>query len=369
MVVTAFAWADALNLQPYGFIRANGVFSNRAMSSFGYPNLSAPTAVYPESAFNADLPESSFQLSQSRLGINLQSGDRLGGQVEIDFIDFSKSTPVQGANPRLRIANIHFKLTDNDELNLGQDWDIFSPGSPFTYNPVALYFTAGNAGYFRPQLRWAHHMSSLTFETALGMAGRNVSPSENDVEQDLVPSFAARLSYQLSPSSKMGISAIAGRLRFTTVAPQAVFREFYGLDVYYQGDLTDSLALRGAVYFGENLANSGALTLAMATAVESRHEAGGYLTLRDTFSPYVRLTLGVGGAFILEDGGSATPVIADSRIVGNLKGEAAIGYLPVPQLEFFLDDAQFATQYLGIASGQTYVLGGNVVEAGAVYTL
>src|SRR5690348_8246230 len=79
--------------KPYGFINADVTGTSGALDSFGNTNLSAPTTSSPSSVSDANRARDSFQVAQSRLGIMAEHGE-VGGRIEVDFIDFTKATPI-----------------------------------------------------------------------------------------------------------------------------------------------------------------------------------------------------------------------------------------------------------------------------------
>jgi len=366
-LVTPVQASEGVGIEPYGFFRASLVGATHAMSSAGNQNLAAPMTAWPEAGANPSQARDSFQLNQTRLGLKATATKDLRGQLEIDFVTFAQASGTTALTPRLRVANINYHLTENDELNVGQDWDIFSPSKPLTFNPVALYFQGGNAGFIRPQLRLAHHWSQTTIEGGIGLLGRNTSSADNDVELNLLPSFAARLAYSLDPDSVVGVSGVVGRLRFSN-ANAPVYQALYGVDAYYEGKLSELLELHVAGFYGQNLGSGYLLTLALASGAESNAEVGGYATLRLHFSPSLRATLGAGIDLLTDDNGSPMAGVNDNRILSNLRGSVAVSYLPVKPLELFIEDTQFATRFLRLVSAEKYTVGSNLIEAGAIYT-
>jgi hypothetical protein len=370
LILGKLAVADdsPLSAQVYGFLRVNGVAASHALNSFGFENLSAPGMAWPNNEGNAGLERDSFQLSQSRIGVHLKSGPGLSGTLEVDFIDFSKPSPGTSALPRLRVANITYLLDEKNQFDLGQDWDVFSGGKPMTYNPVALYFGGGNAGFIRPQFRYKHLFDGgLSWESAVGLAGKNVGPGgDGNLELGMTPSLSTALTYQLE-KGKTGVSAIFGNLRFSSPT-DTIRRNFYGVDVFFEQRFSEMFEVHAAVYYGEALGSTGALTLALASVAESRHEVGGYANLRAHLGSNFKVTGGVGFANVLESDGSLTTNIADTRVKSNLRASVALGYEPIKNFEVFLEDTQFSTSFIRAADHSSYTAGANLVEFGGVYT-
>ena len=158
--------------EAYGFIKASSIYSSEALASYNNINLSAPTHAVAQTKAAEKVSRLSFQTQQSRVGFNLKKGDRLSAKLEFDFIDFAKSSPTTQMNPRVRIAAVTY-VWENQKVIIGQDWDLFSPVTSFTFDYVGLYFMAGNTGFMRQQLQYLNTQGNWEFGTAIGMAGNN----------------------------------------------------------------------------------------------------------------------------------------------------------------------------------------------------
>jgi len=360
------ASVHALEVKPYGFIKASPVVATRAVESFGSANLVGPIRAYPGSDSAADEARTSFQLSQSRAGINIGGADAVSGQLEIDFVDFEKASPVVRALPRLRIASVRYKASPSDTLSLGQDWDVFSPAKPHTFNFIGLYFGAGNAGFLRPQVKWTHAGERIKLEAAGGLAGVNSLPADSDLERGVVPSFAASIAYGLGEKGRVGFSAIAGRLQFSA-GPTYATRGFYGVNGFFEAPVFLG-ELHAEMYYGENLANTGVLTMALGSATESRQEWGGYVTLKSEWGADFSSQLGAGYADCVQSDGSVLKGIAGYRVLDNMRVSTAVTYHAAPSLDFFLEMSGYTTRFLETATQSPSTRFAAVIESGAVYT-
>jgi len=365
-LLVASTCAQALEVKPYGFIKASPVIATRAVESFGSANLSGPIRAYPGSDSAADEARTSFQLSQSRAGIHIGGADSVSGQLEVDFIDFEKASPVVRAVPRLRIASVRYKASPSDILSLGQDWDVFSPAKPHTLNFIGLYFGAGNAGFLRPQLKWSHTGERIKLEAAGGLAGVNSLPADSDLERGVVPSFAASIAYGLEENGRVGFSAIVGRLQFSA-GPTYATRGFYGVNGFFEAPILLG-ELHAEMYYGENLANTGVLTMALGSATESRQEWGGYVTVKSALGAGFSSQFGAGYADCVQADGSVLKGIAGYRVLDNLRVSAAVAYHAASSLDFFLETSGYTTRFLEPATQAASTRFAAVIESGAIYT-
>ncbi|MFO0559582.1 MAG: hypothetical protein U0269_16310 [Polyangiales bacterium] len=283
-------------LRAYGFIRAMIDLSN-GVETFTNPNASAITAaVNPVFLQAPDDPYLSFQIQQSRVGLMINERGPVRGQIELDFIHFDQSTPTTAAFPRVRIAEVQLALDAKHRFFLGQNWDIFSPTNPFSANPVGNLFQAGNAGFMRHQLGWVGTFGLVELAAALGFQGANNGPTYNFLEMDAVPTGSLRAAIRTQTHGWFGLSAIATAPRYASGA-MTERRLSLGLDAF--ADLKfGPLELRAAGYFGQNLANIGALTLSQGRFGQDVDEIGGYLSAKISAGVHA-FTATVGAAAVL----------------------------------------------------------------------
>ncbi|MBY0385024.1 hypothetical protein K2X05_07685, partial [bacterium] len=85
----------------YGFLLLNSIVSTGGVDSLGRNNLVAyNSAANPALAAYPSRTSTSFQAQQSRLGIKGHLEDGIETLVEVDFVDFNKSTPAVASFPR-----------------------------------------------------------------------------------------------------------------------------------------------------------------------------------------------------------------------------------------------------------------------------
>src|SRR5690606_21072894 len=130
-----------------------------------------------------------MQVQQSRAGVNITQDD-VFGNLEFDFINFAQSSPTTESRPRLRRALVGYSVNESNKIQIGQDWDTFSPSKPNTLDYVGLFFNAGNTGFMRQQIKWTYAQDSLKSELSIGMPGKNPSPEYNQIETTSIPVIA-----------------------------------------------------------------------------------------------------------------------------------------------------------------------------------
>jgi hypothetical protein len=289
-------------IRPYALIKPTIVFATAAVESFGQPNASAATAAgNPALAALPDEAQTSFQAAQSRLGFWFDEKGPVRGHFEVDFIDFTKSSPAQAAVPRLRIAAVEWQLSEKLQLAAGQDWDLYQPVNSHTLNIVSVSFQAGNTGFMRHQAKLIYNDGSLELGGALGMAGINNTARTAIPEFNQLPSLALRASMLFGAAGKIGVSALASRWRFApdTATERYAFAGAGGLF----GDFTpaERLNIRFEAYVGRNLANTGALSLGNGNVTNDIDEAGGFLSAKYGFTDAHALYGFAGMAKVLND--------------------------------------------------------------------
>jgi len=327
-IAISSAWGQTMNgfdTKVYGFIKASSMYSSQGLASYNNINLSAPTHAVPQTRSSDKISRMSFQTQQSRVGVQISKTDNLTGRLEFDFIDFNKSSPTTQMNPRIRIASITYK-DGNNTFILGQDWDLFSPVTSYTFDIVGLYFLAGNSGFMRQQFQFLHKSEDWEFGTAVGMAGNNPGTADTDLETSKSPSFSGRASKSIE-KGRIGVSGIFSRLSYQSIGESR--RESFGINMFYER-IFSFFAIKSEAYFGKNLANIGLLTIGKGTAVSDAKEYGGHLSIQKNFNEKDIIFGGLGLAKI--DGSSkitpfslsTTNTITNPGILNNFL--ARIGY-------------------------------------------
>ena len=179
-------------IRPYATIKPTIIVAGSPVESFSNANATAATAAgNPVITAIQDEASTTFQVGQSRLGFWFNEKGKTRGQFELDFIDFTKSSPTVGALPRLRIAKVEWSLSDSTVLMAGQDWDLFSPLNGYTLNIVSVAYQAGNSAFMRQQAKLIWHNDSLELGAAVGLAGINNAAKALLPEYSRIPTVAA----------------------------------------------------------------------------------------------------------------------------------------------------------------------------------
>lgn len=280
----AYAAADAPAppvIRTYAWIKPTLVLAGSPVESFSQPNASAVTAAgNPVLTAVQDEASMTLQVAQSRLGFWFNEKGAVRGQFELDFIDFTKSSPTVGALPRLRIGKVEWSLSDSTLLIAGQDWDLFQPVNPYTVDIVAVAFQAGNTAFMRQQAKLIWKNESLELGGAIGLAGINNAAKASIPEYSRVPSVALRAAALFGAAGRVGVSAIATSWRFAPDTPTERKALAGGAGVY--GDVTpaERFNIRFEAYGGQNLANMGALSLGQGNVTDDLTEIGGFLSAK-----------------------------------------------------------------------------------------
>jgi hypothetical protein len=182
-------------------------------------------------------------------------------------------------NPRVRIAAVTY-VWENQKVVIGQDWDLFSPVTSFTFDYVGLYFMAGNTGFMRQQLQYLNTQGNWEFGTAIGMAVNNPGPTESDLELGKSPSYSARASYALE-NGRMGASVIYSSLKYNA---NKSTHDAYGYNLFFEKIMIET-SIKSEAYYGQNLANLGTLSIGKGTMNNDVKEYGATLTLSHKMTP------------------------------------------------------------------------------------
>jgi hypothetical protein len=264
----------------YGLIIPRVVISDRAVESFGQPNAVAITAAgHPVLSVSPDRARYSFQVAQSRAGLWVNEKGPVRGQLEVDFVDFTKATPTVASLPRLRLARVDYTFHPGHTLALGQDWDLHSPLNPHLINLVGNLFQAGNSGFMRQQFKYLYSAPSFELGAAVGFPAPNVTAKEAALELAALPTLAVRGAYKFG-KSRVGVSAIATRLTFNLEAPDERVGNAFAAVLFSELAATATTQVRLELNYGQNTANLGLLTLAQGHTAQDVREVGGFLSVR-----------------------------------------------------------------------------------------
>ncbi len=264
----------------YGMFNPRFVASNGAMESYSQPNAVAVTAAgNPVLSVAPDRPRYTFQVAQSRIGFWLNEKGPLRAQLEIDFVDFGKSTPTTGSLPRVRLARVDYSFAPGHTLSMGQDWDLHAPINPHGINLVGALFEAGNAGFMRQQLKYVYSSSAFELGAALGFPTPNNSAKAASLEIGTLPTLAVRGAYKFG-KSKVGVSAIATRLPFNLGADDERISNAFSAVFFSEFVPSADTQVRMEINYGQNAYNLGLLTLAQGRHAEDLQEVGGFISAR-----------------------------------------------------------------------------------------
>jgi hypothetical protein len=215
----------------YGFILAEFLYSDSQLSSFGTNNNTPASYNTNIVGFNRVQDETiqgnndgfiSATLQNTRFGFMLEPYDfngknfKVDARLEMDFFSTGNLSAGMLA-PRIRRAYAGIGQ-ERWHVLLGQEWDLFSPLNPATFNVGANLWRQGNLGFRRPQIRF-------TFKQPIGEeSGIKVAASVN------LPSNSMSSA---DPANTTCIPMGQGSLGFWTKLPAGKFWA-YITGVYYR---------------------------------------------------------------------------------------------------------------------------------------
>lgn len=358
---------------PYGFIKVSMIGSDRALQSYSYINLSAPTGAAARTRGQDSLSRFSFQAAQSRLGFTVSESDRLEARIETDFIDFAKSSPTVQMIPRIRRLAISYK-TDGGQIVFGQDWDLFSPTNPFTFDIVGLYFNAGNAGFQRQQLQYLQRLggqeSPWTLGLALGLAGNNPGTTDSDLETSGSPTFAFRIEHQVPQSTRIGASAIVSELKYSSTNQSRHWSA--GFNLFGEWTLLSKDEIHFEAFVGQNLANTGCLTLARGNDSTDLREWGAYWSGKFAVAEGLKVFGGIGYNQVINSGSvseytlNSIGVITATGLTDNGLIRLGLERNLTPSLQWVSELTRFQSSYK-LTNAQYRSFAAYSIESGLIY--
>lgn len=301
-IAQCFFFQSALaetSVHAFGFILPNWIGVTSGVESFSQANSSAYTAagnpVFRKGPYDG---QSSFQVAQSRIGIKLEKSKDLTATLEMDFIDFTKSSPTTASNPRLRQAFVQWSDESSDwTFKIGQMWDLVSPLGPFDYNFVGHYFESGDIGFMRNQVMVLKKDGNLEHGMAIGLPTQNSTSSAGSVEMTVLPTLALRETWSPSTQLKAGASALVSSLRADSYDPKRIFAGAFTLFAELNHE---KFKVNSEAYFGQNTYNLGMLGLAFGDLTHPRvQEAGAYLSFKAVLTEKSNIFGGFGMSVVL----------------------------------------------------------------------
>lgn len=277
-----------MNVEIFGFIKADYVYANQAMLSFGRENLSAPNQAKRIVQNDDRDPRSLMSIRETSIGFKPKFGNNLHSVIQFDLMDINQGNAGPAGKPRIVQAYIEYKFGNKLDFFAGQKWDIFSPLYPDTYNIISGLLGSGNLGWFREQMGFKHYLSSqFNFIYSIGNSNLNITPNvSNNVELTKAPTFAFQLEW--IPTSKLNfyLSGIYSNLKYydpnystlylnnnysrSTIDNSSdlsfnnkkINRVSNGISISAQWALSANLNIKGEAHIGQNLDNLSTLSQA-----------------------------------------------------------------------------------------------------------
>lgn len=196
----------------YGFISAEGMYSDSQLSSFGTLNNTPANYNRNMVGFNRVVDESvdgnndafiSATVQNTRFGFDLEPYDfggknfKVDARLEMDFFS-TANLSVASMSPRIRRAYAAIGQ-EKWRLLFGQEWDLFSPLNTATLNLGGNLWQQGNLGFRRPQIRFTYNFDAgekSTIEAAGSINLPGNSMAFNDTGNTTgIPMFQGRVGF------------------------------------------------------------------------------------------------------------------------------------------------------------------------------
>jgi hypothetical protein len=277
-----------VSVEIFGFIKADYVYSNQAMLSFGRENLTAPNQA-KRIVQNDDRDQRSLMsIRETSIGFKPKFGNNLHSVIQFDLMDINQGNGGPAGKPRIVQAYIEYKFGNKMDFFAGQKWDIFSPLYPDTYNIISGLLGSGNLGWFREQMGFKHYLSSqFNLSYSIGNSNLNTTPNVSpNVELTKAPTFAFQLEWIPTNQLNLYLSGIYSNLKYYDPNYSALYlnnnysssssgfddsysqllnnkkvsRVSSGISLSAQWKLASNLNIKGETHIGQNLDNFSTLT-------------------------------------------------------------------------------------------------------------
>ncbi|MDX1959007.1 MAG: hypothetical protein SFU98_10565 [Leptospiraceae bacterium] len=292
----------------FGFIKADYVYSNQAMLSFGRENLTAPNQAKRVVQNDDRDSRSLFSMRETSIGFKPKFGNNLSSVIQFDLMDVNQGNGGLAGKPRIVQAFIEYKFTNKLELFAGQKWDIFSPLYPDTYNIISGLLGSGNLGWFREQIGLKHSIHpKFDILYSIGNSNLNTTPNVSpNVELTKAPTFAFQIKFLPTSDINFYLSGIYSNLKhnepsynarylsddyFFIPISRRVNKISQGISLGFEYKPTKKFSIRGEGHYGRNLDNLSLLSLStvqVATLGQKISESSTPFAFDPNSNPYSR---------------------------------------------------------------------------------
>ncbi|MBZ0269809.1 hypothetical protein K8I85_16790 [bacterium] len=266
LVAVATARAETPVLQPYGFVRLDGIVNDSPMNHPQYAMWVAGEVDAPSSASTVakDKGELGIHPRLSRVGVNIGkvsagNGVTVAGKVEVDFQNGGSES-----REALRMRHAYLTIARGSwEILAGQTWDLVSPLFPYV-NHDGMMWNSGNTGDRRPQARFTAKSpvgdGSARFAVAVAMpnAINNRDMDGNGVRDGayaMLPAVQGLAEVKLA-SVTAGVSGHFHRDRVVTSSVGGLGETDFDAKMiagHLQVSIGGAVTVAGEAFAGENL--------------------------------------------------------------------------------------------------------------------
>ncbi|MBY0383611.1 hypothetical protein K2X05_00500 [bacterium] len=193
----------------------------------------------------------------------------------------------------MRQANVSWS-EDAWTFHVGQQWDLFSPLGPTTYNYIGHYFLSGDLGFMRLQAMALYKKDNMEHGIAIGFPTFSNQSQEALAELSKWPTLSLRETitnneWTYGASGIIGHLELPSRLRSQTPFAVNLFAQYK--------DTNDEVNFES--YYGHNTENLSLQGLSYSASLLTLREAGAFITVRRKLNEKNRFFYGIGYAKVL----------------------------------------------------------------------
>jgi len=342
----------------YGFVSAEGMYSDSQLSSFGTLNNTPANYNRVMSGFNRVVDESvdgnndafiSGTVQNTRFGFDLAPYDfggknfKVDARLEMDFFS-TNNLSVHSVLPRIRRAYAGIGQTRWHVL-MGQEWDIFSPLNTATINIGGNLWQQGNLGFRRPQIQFTYNHpvmedSKIEAAASINLPGNSMAFNDNGNTTG-IPMFQGRVGF-IHPiwagPFKVYLSALYARHK-NAVAGQATVNN-WGMALSIDAPIHKFLKPMFEFHYGYSLGS----LLSIASDTNRQRTISGWMQIKSLWLDWLETNVGYGLDTLK---GSQ---VAAGWIKRNQMGFAQVRFKPISSFIIGLEYNFLRTNYQGSGS-------------------
>jgi hypothetical protein len=353
----------------YGFVSAEGMYSDSQLSSFGTLNNDPANYNRTMPGFNRVVDESidgnndafiSGTIQNTRFGFSLEPYDfggkkfTVAARLEMDFFSTTELS-ISSVRPRIRRAYACLG-TGKGHILFGHEWEIFSPLNTSTLNIGGNLWQQGNLGFRRPQIALSYNFdvgqkSKIETTGSVNLPSNSMAFNDNGNTTG-IPMLQGRLGF-LHPlpdgEMKAYVSGVYARHKNAVAGAEQVNN--WGIAASIEVPAHKLFVPSAEFHYGYSL---GAL-LSISSDTSRQRTISGWGQVKSLWLDWFETNVGYGCETL------KSSEVAAGFVRRNQMGFANVQFKPVPSFVIGLEYNYMRTNYQGTGASEANAFLSNIL--------